>query len=160
MDNLTSDEKECLALIVCEKAQTNSELQSETGKKGWEINRLLSGLTSKGFLISNPNGRWTTYEPNTEFYKRLVDKSTNSQTNSQTDTLLLKINGHPGLSEIQKNILSVMVLYPFYSIDEISKHLNIKQSVVRYQRIKMKHIVDTKHEGANQKGRWKITFLC
>lgn len=69
-DNLSVGEKECLVLIICEKAQTNSDLQLATGKNGWELNRILTSLTSKGILISHPNGRWTTYEPNLDYRRK------------------------------------------------------------------------------------------
>lgn len=162
-NELSADEKECLALIVCERGQTNSELQAETGKNGWELNRLLSGLTTKEFLISHPNGRWTTYEPNTEFADKFADKfadsQINSQTNSQTADLLSRIEKTTSITELQRLILKAMIEKPSASLEELAEYLNIKPNAVRYQREKMKPVVNTVHIGANQKGSWKITFI-
>ena len=82
-DTLSSHEKECLVLIVSEKCQSNSELQLATGKNGWEINRILGHLIQAGFILSHPNGRWTTYTPNTGFLSKQKNKQESKQENKQ-----------------------------------------------------------------------------
>ncbi len=172
-DLCASEEKEALALIVGGYANTNAKLQQYTGKNSWEVNRLLSGLTSQGFLISTPNGRWTTYEPNPEFVSQINSQinadakvlesnqeSTDSQINSQINSQIrTRIENDANLSDDQKQILIAMCLNPTMAMNELAEVIGMKVSAVRYQREKMKDYINTQRVGSNKAGRWEIQFI-
>lgn len=168
-ESLGADEKECLVLIANHKCRSNSDLQEMAEKNGWEINRILNALVLKGFLISHPNGRWTTYEVNShtnshtnpqDNQQNRSNSHINSHINSHTapQQILEMINSNIQLSEIQKNILREMLLHPSVSQQRLSEIIGIKKHEMRYQREKMKPIVQTKHIGANKSGYWQIEF--
>lgn len=164
-DQCISEEKEILALIVGEYANTNAKLQQYTGKNSWEINRLLSGLTSQYFLISTPNGRWTTYEPNLEYISQinqqinLKDNNLKNNTKYQNQQINQRIETDQRLNDDQRRILMAMMAHSDFSMEALANEIGITTGTLRYQREKMKDYVNTLRVGSNKAGRWEIQFI-
>lgn len=182
-DLCASEEKEALALIVGGYANTNAKLQQYTGKNSWEVNRLLSGLTSQGFLISTPNGRWTTYDPNPEFVSHInsqinqdanpldINNKTavsqlNSQLNSQINSQLNSANeisipdeilGY--LTDDQRQIISEITISRNLTMKDLSEKLGRNYNWLRYQRKLLEKLgIYILQEGSKKTGWWKIQY--
>ena len=142
----------CLRLLL---AQSNSELQIATGKDGWKLNRILGGLTSKGFLISHPNGRWTTYEPNAEYES---SKEINKEINKE------KLNEIPfdirnKLTSTQIDMLSLILNTPSITLKQISEETGVSVQAIRTTRLKLRNMgININHTGSTKSGQWKIKF--
>ena len=65
--SLDSDAQIILGTAYLEKAVTNIRLQSVLDKSGVEIGRILSTLVDRGLLLTDRNGRWTSYRLNEEY---------------------------------------------------------------------------------------------
>lgn len=173
LESLSAGEKECLVLILCEKAQTNSDLQLITGKNAWELNRILTSLTSQGFLLSHSNGRWTTYEPckrdDSQINSQInlsanplnnsnkgEEQQINSQINSQINQ---RIQHDANLTDEQKKILLAILSNPTASQQQLAELTGLTVSAIRYQREKMKGYVSTQRVDSNKAGRWEIQFI-
>ena len=94
-DALTPEEKECIILIAGEHCDSNSTIQASTGKNGWEVNKTLSSLQTKGMLIGNGNGRWTKYEINRNY---IPTTQNSSDADSDLQKLYDLIKAQPGLN--------------------------------------------------------------
>ena len=64
---LDRDAQIILGTAYLEKSVTNSRLQSVLDKSGVEIGRILSTLVDRGLLLTDRNGRWTSYRLNEEY---------------------------------------------------------------------------------------------
>ncbi len=163
-DDLSHSEKECMVLIISEKAQSNSELQLATGKNGWELNRILSSLTTKGFLISHPNGRWTTYEPNLAFV-RTAASANNAQNYKgnqpiKTTNKVIPESILAQLSELQRDILHRISDTPNISFNELAAEFGHSRSWLRNQRLCLEKIgIFLVHSGSRKSGEWEIEYL-
>ena len=152
-DNLTSHEKECLVLIVSEKCQSNSELQLATGKNGWEINRILGHLIQTGFLLSHPNGRWTTYSPNTEFLSKQETKQETKQEILPTEILNI-------LPKPQRKILEIINKEPALSMRQVAEITGLSRQNISTIRKNLRSIgIELIHRGPTKSGIWEIKFL-
>ena len=152
-DNLSSHEKECLVLIVSEKCQSNSELQLATGKNGWEINRILGHLIQTGFLLSHPNGRWTTYTPNTEFLSK-------QETKQETKQEALPAEILNKLSNPQRKILEIINKEPTLSMRQVAEMTGLSRQNISTIRKKLRSIgIELIHQGPTKSGIWEIKFL-
>ncbi len=151
---LAADEKECLVLIISESAKTNSDLQSQTGKNSWEINRILSSLVAAGYITSNPNGRWTTYSTNFDFSK---ETPLNLINNDNKD--IVKEIDLSKISDLQKTILDNITKQPSITISKLAEIADVSSKVIIYQRIKMaKFGIKIIHNGSTKKGYWTISY--
>lgn len=65
--SLDSDAQIILGTAHLEKTVTNSRLQSVLDKSGVEVGRILSTLVDSGLLLTDRNGRWTSYWLNEEY---------------------------------------------------------------------------------------------
>lgn len=171
-DGLSVQEKECLVLILSEKAQTNSVLQLYTGRNGWELNRILTALTSKKFLISHPNGRWTTYEPNLDYCNshRENNKENNKENNGGKEIRdRAKENGSLSqipkgiwddiLTEKQKIILNIINDNPLITFKELGVLIHMSYMAIRTQRSRMEKVgIYLVREGSTKAGSWRIEY--
>lgn len=158
--DLTHDEKKVICLLVSGRGDSNSALQPLIGKNGWEVNRLLSGLVSKSFLRSIPNGRWTTYELNTEYLNKHASKQqeqSEERTKERTkEQIKERIKEHTNLSVPQKTVLLLMVEHSEYSLKEFSTQVGITEMAIRYLIKKVKSWLEISHNGPNKGGKWIV----
>ena len=164
-DTLSSHEKECLVLIVSEKCQSNSELQLATGKNGWEINRILGHLIQAGFILSHPNGRWTTYTPNTGFLSKQKNKQESKQENKQESKQESKQENIPAeilaaLPKSHRKILEIIDKEPALSMRQVAEMTGLTRQNISTIRKKFRSIgIELIHRGPTKSGIWEIKFL-
>lgn len=162
-DFLSADEKECLILIFAGQAKSNSDLQSLTGKNSWEMNRLLTSLVNKKFIISNPNGRWTTYVPNPDFKAKWSDREINREIsreiNKENNREIIPSDVWGKLSDVQRLMIDLVIDNPQITLSEIAVRLSASVMNIRYQRVKMERLgIFFVHNGPTKKGVWKISY--
>lgn len=64
---LDRDEQIILGTAVLEKEVTNSRMQPILGKNSLEVGHILSGLVKRDMLLTDRNGRWTSYRLNEDY---------------------------------------------------------------------------------------------
>lgn len=64
---LSANEQIVLSTAYLEKEVSNSRMQTILNLHPTDVGKLLSGLVQKKMMISNPNGRWTTYSINEQY---------------------------------------------------------------------------------------------
>ena len=130
-DGLSADEKECLSLLMADNCTSNSDLQSLTGKNSWEINRILSSLVNKRFLIVHSNGRWTTYEVNHNYIKAQINPKKGQPQKSDKNAFAhpgsLQANNRQNISP--ENAIANQAVTLFTDDEQINEQINeqIKQ---------------------------------